>query len=73
MKEFFVIGNQASKSLSPLIFNHWFKKYKLSAKYTYVEVGHAKFDAVLTKKLQKKNIKGFNVTIPYKKTIIKGC
>ena len=27
MKEFFVIGNQTSSSLSPLIFNHWFKKY----------------------------------------------
>ena len=71
MKEFFVIGDQTSKSLSPLIFNHWFKKYKLKAKYNYVEVGEAKFDAVLVKWLQKKTTKGFNVTIPYKKKIFK--
>ena len=71
MKEFFVIGDQTSKSLSPLIFNHWFKKYKLKAKYSYVEVSQSKFDATLVKKLQEKNIKGFNVTIPYKKKIIK--
>jgi len=71
MKEFFVIGDQTSKSLSPLIFNHWFKKYKLKAKYSYVEVGQAKFDETLAKKLQQENTKGFNVTIPYKKKIFK--
>ena len=71
MKEFFVIGDQTSKSLSPLIFNHWFKKYKLKAKYSYVEVSQEKFDATLVKKLQEKNTKGFNVTIPYKKIIFK--
>ena len=47
MKEFFVIGDQTSKSLSPLIFNYWFKKYKLKAKYSYLEVSQAKFDATL--------------------------
>ena len=71
MKEFFVIGSKTSKSLSPLIFNHWFKKHKLKAKYSYIEVGEAKFDAVLTKQLQKKTTRGFNVTIPYKKKIFK--
>ncbi len=71
MKEFFVIGDQTSKSLSPLIFNHWFKKYKIKAKYSYVEVSQAKFDETLIKKLQEKNIRGFNVTIPYKKKIFK--
>ena len=59
MKEFFVIGDQTSKSLSPLIFNHWFKKYKIKAKYSYVEVSQAKFDETLMKKLQEKNIKRF--------------
>ncbi len=71
MKEFFVIGNQASKSLSPLIFNHWFKKYKIKAKYSYVEVSQAKFDQTLIKKIQEKNTRGFNVTIPYKKKVLK--
>ena len=44
MKEFFVIGNQTSSSLSPLIFNHWFKKYKIKAKYSYVEVDNIGFE-----------------------------
>ena len=71
MKEFFVIGNQASKSLSPLIFNHWFKKYKIDAKYKYVEVKDRGFDKALAKKTQSNTVSGFNVTIPYKKKIIK--
>jgi len=71
MKEFFVIGNQASKSLSPLIFNHWFKKYKMDAKYKFVEVKERDFDSVLTKKIQSNKVSGFNVTIPYKKKTIK--
>ena len=49
MKEFFVIGNQTSSSLSPLIFNHWFKKYKIKAKYSYVEVDDIGFDTVVAK------------------------
>ena len=69
MKEFFVIGDQTSNSLSPLIFNHWFKKYKIKAKYNYVEVDDIKFDITLAKKLENKNIYGFNVTIPYKKRV----
>ena len=64
MKEFFVIGSKTSKSLSPLIFNHWFKKHKLKAKYSYIEVDEAKFDDVLTKQLLRKTTRGFNVTIP---------
>ena len=71
MKEFFVIGNQTSKSLSPLIFNHWFKKYKIKARYSYVEVDDIGFDTTVAKKLENKNTTGFNVTIPYKKSIIK--
>ena len=71
MKNFFVIGSKVSKSLSPLIFNHWFKKYKLKAKYTFIEVKEADFDKVVNKKIQDRNVAGFNVTTPYKKNIIK--
>ncbi len=71
MKEFFVIGNKTSKSLSPLIFNHWFKKYKIDAKYNFVEVKERDFDSVIRKKIQSNNILGFNITTPYKKKIIK--
>jgi len=71
MKHFFVIGNRSSNSLSPLIFNHWFKKYKIQAKYSFVEVTKPNFDITLYKKTHDKKITGFNVTIPYKKKIIK--
>ena len=71
MKEFFVIGDKTSKSLSPLIFNHWFKKYKIDAKYKFVEVKKDGFEKVLNKKIKNKKVYGFNVTVPYKKKINK--
>ena len=71
MKKFFVIGEQASKSLSPLIFNHWFKKYNIQARYSFLEVTKKKFDSEIVKKLSDKNTKGLNITIPFKKNIIK--
>ena len=71
MKNFFVIGNKSSKSLSPLIFNHWFKKYKIKAKYYFVEVNKVNFDKVLEKKIGDRNTSGFNVTIPFKKDVVK--
>ncbi len=70
MKEFFVIGNKASTSLSPLIFNYWFKKYKIKAKYSFVEVKKNNFNKEIKKKINNKNTAGFNVTIPYKTKII---
>jgi shikimate dehydrogenase len=71
MKFFFVIGDQASKSLSPLIFNHWFIKYNIHAKYSFLEVTKKNFDSEIVKKLNDKNTQGLNITIPFKKDIIK--
>ena len=71
MKNFFVIGGQTSKSLSPLIFNYWFKKYNIKAKYSFLEVTKKNFDNEIVKKLSDKNTQGLNVTIPFKKDIIK--
>ncbi len=71
MKHFFVIGNNTSKSLSPLIFNHWFKKYKINAKYTYVEIKKEKLDKFILEKIHEGKTTGFNITIPFKKDIIK--
>ena len=71
VKNFFVIGDQASKSLSPLIFNHWFKKYNIQAKYSFLEVTKKNFDSEIVKKLSDKKTRGANVTIPFKKDIIK--
>ena len=71
VKNFFVIGDRVSKSLSPLIFNHWFKKYNIQAKYSFLEVTKKNFDSEIVKKLNDKQTEGINVTIPFKKDIIK--
>ena len=71
VKNFFVIGDQASRSLSPLIFNHWFKKYNIQAKYSFLEVTKKNFDSEIIKKLSNKKTQGLNITIPFKKDIIK--
>jgi len=71
VKFFFVIGDQTSKSLSPLIFNHWFKKYNIQAKYSSLEVTKKNFDNEIVKKLNNKSTEGLNITIPFKKDIMK--
>ncbi len=71
MKSFFVVGERASKSLSPLIFNHWFKKYKIKAKYYSLQTTKKNFDNKITEILNEKKTQGFNVTIPFKKDIMK--
>ena len=71
VKNFFVIGDQASGSLSPLIFNYWFKKYNIQAKYSFLEVTKKNFDSEIIKNLSNKKTQGLNITIPFKKDIIK--
>ncbi len=71
MKKFYVVGSNASKSLSPIIFNFWFKKYKIKASYDYLELNKKNFDKVVLDTIQKKNVGGLNITIPFKKKIIK--
>ena len=71
MKNFFVIGDSTSQSLSPTIFNHWFKVYNIQAKYSFIEVKKNNFEKVLLNKINDENTFGFNVTIPFKKDIFK--
>ena len=73
MKKFFVIGNKTSKSLSPIIFNYWFKKYKINATYSYIETTNKNFNKIVKSTLQDPNTFGLNITIPFKKNIIKHC
>ena len=71
MKKFYVIGNKTSKSLSPLIFNYWFNKYKIKAKYGFVELKNNTFDKKIKEILKEDNLCGLNITIPFKKKIMK--
>ncbi len=71
MKKFYVIGSKTSKSLSPIIYNHWFKKYNINARYDFVETSKENFDIKIKKLLKEKGLGGLNITIPFKKSIMK--
>ncbi len=71
MKKLYVVGNSASKSLSPTIFNYWFKKYNIKATYGYLELTEKNFHKKIKEILEKKDTLGLNVTIPFKNKIIK--
>ncbi len=71
MKKFYVVGNKTSNSLSPTIFNYWFKKYKIKAKYGYLEIDSKDFDKKIKDILEDKDVYGLNITIPFKQKIIR--
>ncbi len=68
-KSFAVVGNPISHSLSPILHNYWFKKYKIEANYTLINVEEIEIPELI-KKIRKKEIDGINVTLPYKQKII---
>ncbi|MDA9748709.1 shikimate dehydrogenase [Pelagibacteraceae bacterium] len=70
MKKFYVVGNKTSKSLSPVIFNYWFEKYKINAKYKYLETNKKNFEKTIKSVLNDKDVAGLNITIPFKQKII---
>ena len=70
-KKAYVIGTNVGKSLSPLIFNHWFEKYNIDAKYGYKIIREKNFNKEINNILKEKHLCGINVTIPFKEKIIK--
>ena len=38
IKKFGIIGNPIKHSLSPVLHNYWFKKYKIDANYSIIDV-----------------------------------
>ena len=69
-KKIYVIGSNTSNSLSPLIFNYWFKKKKIDAKYLYLEIKPENFDKEINLLLKDEKTHGFNVTIPFKERML---
>jgi shikimate dehydrogenase len=67
--KFAIIGNPISHSLSPIMHNYWFKKYKINAEYELLEIDKSEIQNVINK-IKSKEIKGINVTLPYKNFII---
>ena len=66
----FVLGNNVSTSLSPIIFNYWFFKHSVNANYSYREIKEEDFSKKIKKILTTKNVCGLNITIPFKEKII---
>ena len=70
MKKALVIGKNASKSLSPTIFNYWFKKYNIEGEYGFKEIDESSFNNIIPAILKEKDLCGLNITIPFKEKII---
>ena len=48
IKKAYVVGTGVSKSLSPTIFNYWFKKYNIVGEYGYVEIKDRSKDVIIS-------------------------
>ena len=68
-KKFGIIGKPLSHSLSPDLHNFWFKKYKLTAHYTLIEIELNEIEGII-KKIRNNELHGINVTVPYKQAVI---
>jgi shikimate dehydrogenase len=64
-----IIGYPLSHTLSPLMHNTVFNKYNMNWEYRVFEIKPEDLP-VFVKNLKKENIKGLNVTIPYKQTVM---
>jgi shikimate dehydrogenase len=70
MKKYLVIGNPIRHSLSPLIHNYWMKKYRLiDSIYEKKKVEKKDLKGIVDQ-IRNEEIKGANVTVPFKKEII---
>ena len=70
MKKYLVIGNPIGHSLSPLIHNHWMKKYHLFDSIYEKRKVEEKDLKNIVKEIRDDEIVGVNVTVPFKKLII---
>ena len=46
-KKFGIIGNPIKHSLSPVLHNYWFKKYKIDANYSIIETSEKDISNVI--------------------------
>ena len=70
MKKYLVIGNPIEHSLSPLIHNHWIKKYHIiDSIYEKKKIEEKDLKNII-KGIRNNEIMGVNVTVPFKKLVI---
>lgn len=65
-----LIGYPIQHSLSPWIHKHFLERTQTNGEYLIYEINNDKNFAHEINQLKKKQLKGFNVTAPYKETII---
>ena len=70
MKKFIVIGNPIKHSLSPQLHNYWINKNNINAIYEKKEIKEEEISNIINQ-IKQKEINGINVTVPFKKTIIR--
>ena len=70
MKKYLVIGNPIEHSLSPLIHNYWIKKYGLIDSVYEKKKVEKKDLKIIVDQVRNGQIKGLNITVPFKKEII---
>ena len=70
MKKYLVIGNPIEHSLSPKLHNYWFNLYNIDSLYKKKEVQETDLEKIISQ-VKENKISGINVTVPFKKTIIK--
>ena len=68
-KKFGIIGNPIKHSLSPILHNYWFAKYKIDADYSIIETEDKDLSDVV-KKIKNKDLIGINITLPFKQKIV---
>ena len=69
MNKYLVIGNPIAHSLSPLLHNYWFKKYRfLDSIYEKQKVEKKDLKKIV-EQIKNDEVKGVNVTVPFKKEI----
>lgn len=68
-KKYGIIGNPIKHSLSPILHNYWFKKYKIDANYSIIEIENNELPKII-KRIKDKDLTGVNITLPYKQKIV---
>ena len=68
-RKYAIIGKPISHSLSPILHNYWFKKYRIEGEYNLLEIQEKEIESVI-KKISEDELQGLNVTLPYKQKVI---
>ena len=68
-KKYGIIGNPIKHSLSPVLHNYWFKKYKIDAEYSILEIKDNELVNII-EKIKDSKLNGINITLPFKQKIV---